>query len=179
MLWGFDMDITLREFIAQRLQEGDVIPSWVERNINELNSKVAEFEKGIGISVDVPDQIALTTTRDKANNGYIGSLIVPKSGRALFFYGIAETAHTEVTMTVKLTTSMGDALEKSVLITENPQQVSLDWNVYAGDVISFLLQGTGAPEQEPPAEEPVPDFTNISGTLIIKLPEVTYTNSKE
>lgn len=195
MRWGSDMDISLREFIAMRVGETEVVPPWVYTSITELKEQVASLQGGKGITIKVPDMISLNIAKSSAMSGLIDSVIVPKAGTVQGFYGFANTTHTSVKMKVVRTSTTLPTIEKEYQVTSNPQYLNLSLEAADGDILSFYLYGEGAPTTEPeptepPTEEggetptepveptePTPDFTDVTGSFLIKLPAVTYTGS--
>lgn len=189
MRWGSNMDISLREFIAMRVGETEVVPPWVYTSITELKEQVASLQGGKGISIKIPDMISLNIAKASAMNGLIDSVIVPKAGTVQGFYGFANTTHTSVTMKVIRTSTTLPTVEKEYQVTSNPQYLNLSLEAADGDILSFFLYGEGTPttEPDPPTEEggetptepaePTPDFTDVTGSFLIKLPAVTYIGS--
>lgn len=165
------MDLLLREFIAQRLGESGPIPSWIERKILELEQEVDQIQAGTGVTFSITDQIALNIQKDSSNNGIVESVIVPTDGIVKNFTGFAETLHTEVTMTVTRTSTTLGPATRAIEVTSNPQFLSLDIEVRAGDILTFSLQGIGRPEDTPPGTA---DFSNIAGSFVINLPAKVY-----
>lgn len=165
------MDLLLREFIAQRLGESGPIPSWIEKKILELEQDIDKIQASTGVTFSITDQIALNIHKDSSNNGIVESVIVPTDGMVKNFTGFAETLHTEVSMVITRTSTTLGPATRSIEVTSNPQFLSLDIEVRAGDILTFTLQGTGRPAETPPD---TPDFVNIAGSFMINLPAKIY-----
>lgn len=191
------MDMSLREFIKRQLG-GEQADPWVYNNVTALLQRVTQLEQGVGLTVSIPDVIALNIQKDKAFNGMIDNVIIPADGTVQGFFGAATTEHTSVVMRILRTSTVLGDYEFTAQVTSNPQFLSLDISVRGGDVLTFFLEGaspeppaieTPTPELETQAEgdeegsapeTPVPetpakpDFTEVMGAFLIQLPAKTY-----
>ena len=182
------MDMSLREFIRITVGEVEAANPWVYNNITELLQKVEALEKGVGLTVSIPDVISLNVQKAEAFNGMIDNVIIPADGTVQGFYGAATTTHTSVQLRIVRTSTILGDYEITREVTTNPQFFSLDLPVQGGDVLTFFLEGTTpepptvdtpTPELEPQADEPTetpakPDFTEVMGSFLIQLPSKTY-----
>lgn len=192
------MDMSLREFIKRQIG-GEQADPWVYNNVTNLLQRVTELEQGVGLTVSIPDVIALNIQKAQAFNGMIDNVIIPADGTVQGFFGAATTTHTDVQLRILRTSTVLGDYEFTAQVTSNPQFFSLDIPVRGGDVLTFFLEGTtpeppaietptpeletqaeGDEEQEPNPEPSAPEapaqpaFTEVMGSFLIQLPAKTY-----